>query len=171
MYGEGSSELKQSMGILLNQEVAKKYLLQASSDDKIIVIPFSSHPLAEWRANGNDPGAYSRLLDTISNFAVGGGTDIFTPVIQGLGEIAAIDSGQYSPAVILMTDGDSNYGKTFEDLQQFYDSLGKDIPVFTITFGEAKEEQLQKIVTLTRSNMFDGKSDLVTAFRKAKGYN
>jgi Ca-activated chloride channel family protein len=38
-------------------------------------------------------------------------------------------------------------------------------------FGDAKQEQLDGLAELTRARVFDGKTDLVTAFRNAKGYN
>ena len=91
--------------------------------------------------------------------------------MKGLDEINAIDINKYSCAVILMTDGQSNTGKTFDDFKTYWQQLNKDIPVFAITFAAASEDQLGEITALTRGTIFDGKTDLVTAFRKAKGYN
>ena len=45
------------------------------------------------------------------------------------------------------------------------------IPVFSIEFGEADPEELTKIDDLTNGKTFDGKSDLLKAFRKVRGYN
>ena len=171
MQGAGVSQLKNAMQILLDKELSKKYLLQASDDDKIIVIPFSDSCLAEWKVDGNKKEDMDSLLYQVENFAAGGSTDIYSPVMKGLNEINAIDFDKYSPAVILMTDGQSNYGKNFEDFKAYWQQLGKDIPVFAITFADASEDQLKEITELTRGTIFDGKKDLVTAFRKAKGYN
>ena len=91
--------------------------------------------------------------------------------MMGLDEISKIDLNKYIPAVILMTDGESNHGRTFEDLKGYWTKLGKDIPVFAIKFGDASDDQLKAISELTRSTVFDGTKDLVAAFRKAKGYN
>jgi Ca-activated chloride channel family protein len=70
-----------------------------------------------------------------------------------------------------MTDGESNYGKRFQDLEKAYKEMGMDVPVFSITFGKASSGQLSEIEELTRARVFDGRHDLVKAFRKAKGYN
>ena len=43
--------------------------------------------------------------------------------------------------------------------------------VFAITFGDAHDSQLQDVATLTRARVFDGRRDLTTAFRHARGYN
>ena len=75
------------------------------------------------------------------------------------------------PAVILMTDGQSNTGSTMSDLQAEYERIGKDIPIFCISFGEASEDQLDQIARLAKGRVFDGRKDLVTAFRNVKGYN
>ena len=50
-------------------------------------------------------------------------------------------------------------------------SLGLDIPVFSITFGDADPSQLQQLAELTGGRVFDGTEDLTEAFRSVKGYN
>jgi Ca-activated chloride channel family protein len=171
MEGEGVGEVKKAMQILLDQASAKKYMLQTSADDKIIVIPFSDSCLAQWEVDGDKKESMDSLLNNIEHFTAKGSTDIYSPVMKGLDEINAIGFDKYSAAVILMTDGQSNIGKKFEEFKAYWQQLGKDIPVFAITFGEASEDQLGEITGLARGTVFDGKNDLVTAFRKAKGYN
>ena len=46
-----------------------------------------------------------------------------------------------------------------------------DIPIYSITFGDANEEQLDKIAELTNAKVFDGKTDLLKAFKQVRGYN
>jgi Ca-activated chloride channel homolog len=171
MAREGVAQLRSAMEILLDQDEANKYLLQTSPEDKIIVIPFSDSCLARWEVNGNRKEDMDSLLIRIKNYSTSGSTDIYSPVIKGLGEISEIGTDVYIPAVILMTDGRSNHGKTFDDLKTYRQKLGKDIPVFAITFADASETQLREITELTGGDLFDGKKDLVSAFRKAKGYN
>jgi Ca-activated chloride channel homolog len=171
MFGQGVTQLKSAMQILLDENESKKYLLQTSDEDKIIVIPFSDSCHAQWEVNGNKKEDMDSLLLAIQNFPAIGPTDIYTPVMRGLELISLLDSGKYIPAVILMTDGRSNHGKKFEDFESFWRMQHKDIPVFAITFADASEDQLKQITDLARGTIFDGKTDLVTAFRKAKGYN
>ena len=46
-----------------------------------------------------------------------------------------------------------------------------DVPIFSIEFGSADPSQLNKVATLTSGQVFNGKDDLISAFRIAKGYN
>ena len=69
-----------------------------------------------------------------------------------------------------MTDGAVNIG-SFEDLSNNYHSLNKEIPVYSITFGNANEKELRRIATLTNAKVFDGKTDLLRAFKEVRGYN
>ena len=80
---------------------------------------------------------------------------------------------EYFPAVILMTDGQSNRGASFSDLQTHLRQVGlpQDVPVYGILFGEASPDQLEQIAGFTSGRVFDGRKDLVQAFREARGYN
>ena len=73
------------------------------------------------------------------------------------------------PAVILMTDGMS--GGSFDAFMEQYQELGEDVPVFSIMFGDADSEQLEELAEATNARVFDGREDLIDAFRKVKGYN
>jgi Ca-activated chloride channel homolog len=174
MRGEGIEDLKSAMRLLLDQQTARRYLLQASPDDITMVIPFNGAPIDQWSVTGNSPSALDALLAKINSLPADGGTDIYTPVIRALDAFKARgDLKRYFPAVILMTDGKSNQGATLSDLQQHAQGLklNTDIPVFSILFGEASEEQLQQIAAYSSGRIFDGRKDLVQAFRDARGYN
>ena len=71
-----------------------------------------------------------------------------------------------------MTDGRSNQGPGFHELQQ---RLGQaspgTVPVYGILFGDASEDQLTQIAEATSGRVFDGRTDLVAAMREAKGYD
>ncbi|MEW5804548.1 MAG: VWA domain-containing protein [bacterium] len=171
MEGNGERQLKEAMSMLIDQDRARQYLIQATSEDVMVVVPFSSRILDTWQAVGNNREDLDRLLSKVMNFPCNGGTDIFTPAIAALNTLAKVDITKYIPAIILMTDGESNTGKAFVDLQAVWRNLGYDIPVFPIMFGDASERQLKQIAALTRGRIFDGRKDLVDAFRKARGYN
>ncbi len=174
MEGEGEQQLKQAMHTLLDQEQSKRYMLQPTADDITIVIPFDDHLLGEWSVRGNDPQKLQELYDKIDQCQGGGGTNIYGPVAQGLKLIQQTNGlERHFPAVILMTDGQSNEG-SLEELQSAWSKLGLPagrIPVFAITFGSADEQQLKSISDTFSGKIFDGKKDLVQAFREAKGYN
>ena len=101
-----------------------------------------------------------------------GGTDIYRAAREGLELIARnYDLDQYTPAIILMTDGMSNGSEDFEDFQAAYEAAGEDVPVFSILFGDAEKSELEELAELTNARVFDGREDLVGAFRSVKGYN
>ena len=172
MAGSGEGDLKAAMRLLLDQNSASQYLLQASPDDVTIVILFNDSVADVWTIKGNDPAVLLRYVGYIDQKQPGGGTDIYSPVIRGLEEMAAHGIDGYFPAIVLMSDGRSLNGKNFGDLKSFIEqsSIGP-IPVYAITFGDAATDQLQDIAELTSGAVFDGKSDLAGAFRKVKGYN
>ena len=167
MSGEGEQELKEALSTLLDQNKAQQYLLQSSDEDKIVVIPFNDRVLDIWQAN--QLSEYSSLLQKVDGYHADGGTDIYNPVMEGLNLLKDVDTKKYNPAVILMTDGNSDGDIT--QLEEYYQNVNKDIPVFSIMFGDASDEQLNEISDLTRARTFDGKNNLVEAFKNAKGYN
>jgi Ca-activated chloride channel family protein len=174
MKGEREEGLKSAMRLILNQDQAKQSLLQAAPNDVTVVITFNDHILNEWTVKGNDPNALLGLWTKVDASEPGGGTDIYSPVMRGFDIMKQQPNlAKYFPAVILMTDGESNTGQTFEGMQAHIRDIGmqEDIPVFAIQFGEASESQLGQIAEATSGKVFDGKSDLAHAFREAKGYN
>ena len=73
-------------------------------------------------------------------------------------------------SVIIMTDGLSNMG-SFDDFKLRYEQEGMAVPFYSIMFGSAFEEELQDIAELTNAKVFDGKTDLLKAFKEVRGYN
>lgn len=169
MKGEGDKQLKQAMTLLLNQDQAKANLLNASKDEVTIILPFNSDIIARWDVQGNDPQALSGLLQNVLNLQPGGGTNIYLPAAAGLEDMLKMPLDKYVPAIILMTDGKSD--GQYRDFAEIWQRSGADIPVFSIMFGDAESSQLDALASLTRGRVFDGRQDLVKAFRAAKGYN
>ena len=69
-----------------------------------------------------------------------------------------------------MTDGMSNVG-TYRDLERYYKSNKSSIPIYSITFGDSSEYELNKVARLTNGKVFDGKSGLKEAFMEVRSYN
>ncbi len=171
MGGRGERLMKQAMSTILNQRLAREYYINATPQDVTVVIPFSGNILGKWELKGNNPTEMMSLLKRIENFSPGGKTDIYTPAIEGLKMLANADIETHMPSIIIMTDGVSNYGASFNDLERVYKEIDRDIPIFSIRFGNADKSQLIEIEKLTGSRIFDGRKDLIMAFKKAKGYN
>ncbi len=168
MSGRGITQLKDAMGYILNEETASKDLLQFSKKDKITIIPFTHEILGIYETN---QGTNTKeLLQKINGTEVGGGTDIYLPIIKALNILEKEDLETYNTSVVLMSDGASNYNRMTQ-LTSIYRKMGKDIPVFSIMFGSASQTQLQDIASLTNAKIFDGKTNLLEAFKQVRGYN
>ena len=174
MRDAGEDDLKGAMRVLLDEGTASRFLLQTSSRDVTVVIPFNSKPIDQWSVKGNASAELSQLLSKISALQAEGGTDIFTPVLEARRIIRSTpDLEGYSPAIILMTDGRSENGMSLERFRNVWRADGRpdDIPIYSITFGQADQSQLDELASLSSGRVFDGRKDLVRAFRQARGYN
>jgi Ca-activated chloride channel homolog len=171
MQGDRSTQLRNAMEIILDQEKAAGYFLQSSPGDVTVVIPFAGSVIDAWPVEGNKQDDMTGILAKIRELKADGNTDIYSPVILSLNRITELDSSKFIPAIILMTDGESNTGKHFADLEEAWKINKRDVPVFLIKFGDASDAQLEQIASLTNGAVFDGRKDLISAFRKVKGYN
>ena len=169
MAGAGSDQVKSAMSLLLDPAQAQQHLLQMGSQDKVFVIPFSDHPISVLGPDG--PSTAKQLIAQIDALNADGGTDIYSPAVKALNVLAPYSADTYSLSVVLMTDGDSNTGANLGDFKRANAASGRDIPVFSIMFGDAKPDQLNALATETRGLVFDGRSDLIGAFKKVRGYN
>ena len=165
MYGEGMDSLLKAMDYVLSDE-AKKSMIQFTGEDKIDVIGFGSHVNIIGSAKGDNT---KELLKKINDFDYDGATSLYPAAAKAI-ELLASESDKYNVSVILMTDGEGNIG-VFSDLENTYHKYNKEIPIYSITFGDASMDQLDKMATLSNGKVFDGKSDLVNAFKTVRGYN
>ena len=168
MYGAGYHELINAMKYILTQEEAKKDLLQFNEKDKITVIPFSTDVIDTWQTM--DGTKTEELLNKILALSPTGSTNIYDTSIKALEILNKEDSEKYNLSVILMTDGLSNEG-SYAELTQEYNKQNKGIPIYSIMFGNAYARELENIAELTNAKVFDGKNDLLKAFKEVRGYN
>ena len=110
------------------------------------------------------------LINNIEEQKLGGATNIYLAASKALQILDEEDLDNYNASIILMTDGESNVG-SINDLKSIYRSLGKDIPIYSIMFGSASSYQLEDIATLTNAKVFDGRTNLLEAFKQVRAYN
>lgn len=171
MAGEGEEQMRQAVRYLLNPDWARRYFLQSGEEDWWLVIAFSGVIKAEFLARG-DTQSLRRLLRRLEALEVGGTTNIHAPILRALEIYHDLpDRDRYLPAIVLMTDGEHNTGPSFNQVSKVYRSLGLDVPIFSIQFGEANPAQLTPLAELSRARVFDGRTDLASAFRTVRGYN
>ena len=169
MTGEGEDQLKEAMSQILIQKNAEQNLLQASDGEVNIAVLFDDEIVDILQASDDSDTALEKLYNEIASAQPGGGTDIYKAAAEAYSLASGYDLSQYTPAVILMTDGQSVYNESvFEDALE---ACGSGIPVFSITFGDADPSQLEDLAEMTDARVFDGTKDLTDAFRSVKGYN
>lgn len=167
MSGTGYSELINAMEYILSDEAANDFL-QFSEKDKIDVIPFNRTVLKPYVAkNGADTEGMLEYIKSISPTAT---TALFPATIKALARLKDEDFNKYNVSIVAMTDGIANVG-SFAQLKSAYKSIGKEIPIYSIMFGNAMESELQDMATLSNGKVFDGKKDLKKAFKEVRGYN
>ncbi len=168
MGGKGEDQLKAALSALLTPAQTARGLIQWTPADRIIVIPFDSEPRTVVQGDGS-PASQAQLLQTVLQQHADGGTDMYACAERAFAEMKPyLDKGGYLPAVVLMTDGQSEGGDQFEAAWR---TSGREIPVFGVTFGDANKSQLDHVAEITRARVFDGGADLTEAFRSARGYN
>ena len=163
----GLVELKEAMNFILDKEQAKKDNIQFSNKDKITIITFNR---AVNLISDTKTGADSDyLINFVNSITATGDTNIYDPSITAL-DLLHKESDEYMRMEILMTDGRSNNG-SYLSLENYYKKEHLDIPVYSITFGNSSDYQLQEIADLTNAKVFDGKSGLVEAFKEVRSYS
>lgn len=167
MAGVGINELRNAMDYILTEKAANNFI-QFSDKDKIDVIPFSNTVQNIWSTNNGANTA--DILTNINSNKASGSTAIYPAAIKALEILKDEDQNIYNTSVILMTDGHGNVG-TFNDLKNYYQGVEKQIPIYSIMFGSAEQWQLNEIAKLTNAKIFDGKENLVEAFKEVRGYN
>ena len=83
------------------------------------------------------------------------------------------DPGRFY-SIVLMTDGENNSGR---DLNAFlrdyqrYSSSARAIKTFTVLFGEASPQELQRIAGVSGGTVFDSRTaPLSQVFKEIRGY-
>ena len=168
MYGEGLDELQEAMYYVLDPIEAGKDNLQFSEKDKITLITFSDKVEKIYTTRfGNE--TYESINDVRSLYTTGG-TNIYSPTVEALKVLKTTNSDEYTKTVILMTDGESNTGSYYE-VSDYYMSNKETTPIYSITFGNSNEHQLEKLAELSNGKVFDGKKGLKRAFSEVRSYN
>ena len=168
MYGTGYKQLCSAMEYILDENEASKDYIQFSSKDLVTIIPFSSNVIDVY--SNQDGTSMEEIIENIKSTEVYGGTNIYDTITKSLELLKDINTDEYNLAIVVMTDGEGNSGSERKMIST-YNSINKDIPVYSILFGSASEYDMQKIANLTGGKVFDGRENLKYAFKQVRGYN
>ncbi|PLS30120.1 von Willebrand factor type A (vWA) domain-containing protein [Bifidobacterium margollesii] len=167
MYGAGKEGVVRGLNAALNPSQARQARIEPGAKDVNILIPFSSEANVAAKTTGSNT---AELLSQGSATETLGGTDIYKGLELALQNMPS-DTSAYTTAIVLMTDGQSQTGEKNAFTQQ-YRANDKDIPIFSIMFGDADPSQLNELASLSNAKVFDGRSeDLASVFREVKGFN
>lgn len=167
MAGAGEEQLKSAMDYILTEKASNDFI-QFAEGDKIDVIPFNGKVGETWSTTNGTQTA--ELLDKINKNDSVGTTALHLACAKAVEVLKDEDMNKYNVSVVLMTDGQGNVG-TFKMLENSYKQINKTIPIYSIMFGSAMESQLKEIAQMSNGKVFDGKNDLVKAFKEVRGYN
>ncbi len=174
MEGNGERNANEGLRTILNQSIAADFLIQGHPEDVTTIVLFNgdviNRDFEAWTVEGNDADALNDLYRRAESVDSGGNTNIYGTAQSAHEWLEQVRTDECLPSVILMTDGRDNTS-SLTALQNYLDTTENDIPIFVITFGDADDSQVEPIADYTFARVFDGRSDLISAFRNAKGYN
>lgn len=171
MRGKGYDQMVEALGEVLIPENANKNLLLGNSEDITYIVPFSTEviDIAEGRGNSTE---LQSLYDKVLEYNVSGATSLYEATLEAVDLVDKnCNLATHQPSIILLSDGAANGAMGINDLEEKLGEVNKDIPIFSIKFGSSDDEEIKKIAELTNAKVFDGRSDLIKAFKEVRGYN
>ena len=168
MTGEGIEQLRKVMTYILTSEKASDSYLQFSSKDKISIVMFNSD--IEETKTIDDGLKTKEILELINTKEPKGGTNIYDTVTASVRLLNKEDPDKYNVSVVLITDGEGIEGD-YSQIQSVIKSIKNNVPVYSIIYGNANSTQLSNISSLTGGKVFDGRDNLLEAFKIVRGYN
>lgn len=176
MNGKPLQDLKDAMAQLLDPDAASANLLQPSSQDVTIIIPFNHNILEPIVVEGSDPIASERALRFVNTLQADGGTDLYYAIYEAFEAMSPYQGNgtlfDFLPAIIAMTDGASDTENRVPLLTHMEETtFTQDVPIHAIAFGNANKGDLDELTRISGGQLFTAGDDLATALRSAQGYN
>lgn len=171
MWEDGLLQLQDATEYILDNDVSSADYLQFSSSDLVTVVYFYNGEVFVTDTVTGDN--VSQILEELKYLSATGGTPLYESAVEAL-KIATKQrqeyDNQYNYSVVLMTDG-APTGATIFDFEDYYEKNNFTVPIYTIAFGKAKTSELREVAEITGGRYFDGRKDLIEAFKAIRGYN
>ncbi|MFJ7072911.1 substrate-binding domain-containing protein [Streptomyces sp. NPDC098781] len=143
--------------------------------EHLTVVRFGGRVLEERTVTVRGDGDLRTLGKVVAADSFDDSTAVWSALDRGYA--IAADAVREQPrrpvAIVLMTDGESNAGISYEEFLRRYDRLGADareVPTFPVHFGEADAAALKKAAQATGGRMVDAnQSSLSDAFKEIRG--
>ena len=174
MAGDRLAGLKAALSALTGADTSLSGQFTRFHDrEQVTLIPFSNTVKAAQRYEL--PGDRAPLTSAIGGLNAAGGTAVYDGLVAGYQ--AAADQARTDPdrftSIVLLTDGESNAGRSFADFQRWQAgaTAARGIPVFAVLFGEGSTTEMTSVAELTGGKTFDARSGALTgAFKDIRGY-
>lgn len=147
--------------------------------EEVTMLPFSTTPGAPTRfvlPEVNPQAELDRIKQLAGGLTAKGGTAIYDSLVRGyqlIGQQAAADPDRFH-SIVLMTDGENQNGSGLPGFEAAFRALpahARQIPVFTVLFGESNQSEMDRVAALTGGRVFDGRSTQLSAvFQEIRGY-
>ncbi|GAA3763412.1 VWA domain-containing protein [Salinactinospora qingdaonensis] len=116
------------------------------------------------------------IKETVDGIGLGpatAGYDALVAAYDVLAEESASNTEQFT-SIVLLTDGEVNTGRSLADFRAEhadFDERLRDVPVFTVLFGDGNTAEMEELAEVTGGQTFDAReSSLDAAFREIRGY-
>jgi Ca-activated chloride channel family protein len=165
--GSGEAQLETALAQLFDPTEAARHLLAATPQDRYFALPFDRLPRRLYQARGDH--AAVMIAQLVEEQEASDRTDLYACLVEVYRAMAGLgDLTPYNLGIIVMTDGlnDADRGR----FARLYARGGLDIPIFSIPFGQAEPGQLEALAGQSGGRLFTIESDLLDAFRQARGY-
>ncbi|RMI36216.1 VWA domain-containing protein [Streptomyces triticirhizae] len=145
--------------------------------ERVTLMPFNDNVVSAetWTVEaGSREDALAGIRSGIDSLTALGGTALYASLIEAYELLADEGARDAFTSIVLMTDGqniDDVTATTFQDFYVALDEEWRQVPVFTILFGDSDPAELQRIADQTGGALFDAVSGpLDDAFQEIRGY-
>ncbi|MFI5609463.1 substrate-binding domain-containing protein [Amycolatopsis sp. NPDC051903] len=152
---------------------------QFRSREEVTMLPFNTapgEPTTFTVPEQNPQAELAKLKDYAEGLKAGGGTAIYDSLeraYQVMEPLQAKDPDRFT-SIVLMTDGQNENGSDLAGFKAAFGSLPpamRQIPVFTVLFGEGSGDELTQVATMTGGKVFDARNvQLASVFQEIRGY-
>ncbi|MEV4600810.1 substrate-binding domain-containing protein [Amycolatopsis sp. NPDC049253] len=152
---------------------------QFRSREEVTMLPFNTapgRPVTFTVPEQNPQGELAKIKSFAEGLQADGGTAIYDSLdraYQVMEPLVAQDPDRFN-SIVLMTDGENESGSNLDGFKSAFASLPaamKQIPVFTVLFGEGSGDELTQVATMTGGKVFDARNtQLSSVFQEIRGY-
>ncbi|WP_258867124.1 VWA domain-containing protein [Corynebacterium amycolatum] len=172
MFGERIADLQATMRAIVDGSARTETGSVGLRNREIAtILPFSTSVGEPTTTTIDGPESRAQLTAAVDGLLAEGETALYDALIQAFDLLGSSDKNSI-PSIVVLTDGQVTFGKTFAEFRDFYQSKGGNLPpVFVIRYGEADPGEMQELANLTGGKVFESReTELADVFKEIRGY-